>query len=54
VALQVAAVILVLVAGALVARSFTSEGLGLAYASIAASALAALALVGAQRVQRAR
>jgi hypothetical protein len=41
----------VLVAGALVARSFTSDGLGLAYASLAASALAALALVGAQRAR---
>lgn len=38
-----------LLAGALVVGSFTSDGLGLAYASLAASALAALALVGAQR-----
>jgi hypothetical protein len=43
----------VVVAGALVARSLTSDGLGLAYASIAASLLAALALFGAQRVARA-
>lgn len=39
------------VAGALVARGFTSDGLGLAYASIAASALAAVALVAAQRAR---
>ena len=38
-------------AGALVARSMTSDGIGLAYASVVASALAALALFGAQRAR---
>jgi hypothetical protein len=42
----------VVLAGALVARSLTSDGLGLAYASIAVSVLAALALLGAQRAGR--